>query len=146
VATDWHTATATLRLSAALVEGIQSGLATRGFDDVRPVHGFAFAALSGGDTTTSGLAAALGITKQAAAQLVDHLVARGYVTRVPAPHDGRARVIVLTERGHACTAAAEQAAAAVVDGWRRQLDPTTFDTFTHALGALAAPGRLRPIW
>ena len=146
MATDWQTATATLRLSAALVDGIQAGLRTRGFDDVRPVHGFAFAALSGGDTTTSGLAAALGITKQAAAQLVEHLVARGYVTRVPAPHDGRARVIVLTERGHACTAAAEQAAAAVVDTWRRQLDPPTFDAFTHALGGLAEPGRLRPIW
>ncbi len=51
------------------------------------------------------------MSKQAAAQLVDHLVARGYITRVPAPHDGRARLLVLTERGQACTVAAVQAAA-----------------------------------
>lgn len=146
MATDWETATATLRLSAALVDGIQAGLAKRGFDDVRPVHGFAFAALSGGNTTTSGLAAALGITKQAAAQLVDHLVACGYATRVPAPHDGRARAIVLTEHGHACTAAAGRAAAAVVGAWRRQLEPDSFQAFTHALTGLAEPGRLRPAW
>lgn len=144
--TDWQTATAALRLSASLVDGVQAGLAERGFDDVRPVHGFAFAALSGANTNTSGLAAALGITKQAAAQLVDHLVARGYVTRIPAPQDGRARVIVLTEHGEACTAAAEQAAAAVVDAWRRRLEPSTFQAFTHALAVLAEPGRLRPAW
>lgn len=143
---DWQTATATLQLSAALVDGIQSGLAERGFVDVRPVHGFAFAALSGGGTTTSGLAAALGITKQAAAQLVDHLVACGYITRVSASHDRRARILVLTELGRACTVAAEQAAASVVEAWRRQLDPSTFQEFNYALTELAAPGRLRPSW
>jgi DNA-binding MarR family transcriptional regulator len=146
VTTDWQTATAILRLSAALVDGIQFGLTDRGFDDVRPVHGFAFAALSGGDTTTSGLAVALGITKQAAAQLVGHLLARGYVTRGPAPHDGRARLIVLTDHGRACTAAAEQAAADVVAAWRSHLDPAAFDTFAQALTGLAEPGRLRPAW
>lgn len=146
MATEWQTATATLRLSAALVDGIQSGLAERGFDDVRPVHGFAFAALSGGETTTSGLAAALGITKQAAGQLVDHLVARGYVTRVPAPHDGRAQLIILTHHGHACTEAAEQAAADVVNTWRSHLAPAAFESFAQALSELAQPGRLRPAW
>lgn len=146
VATQWQTAQATLRLSASLVDGIQSGLAERGFDDVRPVHGFAFVELSAGDTTTSGLGAALGMSKQAAAQLVDHLIARGYVTRIPAPHDGRALLLVLTERGEACTAAAEKAAADVIDSWRQQLDPADFDSFTDALSSLARPGRLRPSW
>jgi len=146
VITRWETAQATLRLSASLVDGIQSGLAERGFDDVRPVHGFAFAELSVGDTTTSGLGAALGMSKQAAAQLVDHLVARGYITRVPAPRDGRARLLVLTERGQACTVAAAQAAADVVDAWRRQIDPAEFDSFADALRSLARPGRLRPAW
>lgn len=146
VLTRWQTAQATLRLSAALVDGIQSGLARRGFDDVRPVHGFAFAELSAGDTTTSGLGAAMGMSKQAASQLVDHLITRGYLNRVPAPHDRRARLLVLTERGRACTAAAEQAAADVVDTWRQQLDPAEFDHFADALSSLARPGRLRPAW
>ncbi len=144
--TQWEMAQATLRLSASLVDGIQSGLAKRGFGDVRPVHGFAFAELSAGGITTSGLGAALGMSKQAAAQLVDHLVARGYITRVRALHDGRARLLVLTERGQACTVAAVQAATDVVETWRRQIDPAEFDSFAAALGSLARPGRLRPAW
>ena len=144
--TQWETAQATLRLSVSLVDGIQSGLAERGFDDVRPMHGFAFAELSAGTTTASGLGAALGISKQAAAQLVDHLVARGYITRVPAPDDGRARLLVLTERGQACTVAAVQAATDVVETWRQHGDPAEFDTFAEVLSSLVGPGRLRPAW
>jgi DNA-binding MarR family transcriptional regulator len=144
-ATDWQTAAATLRLARQLVDGIQEGLAARGFTDVRPAHGYVFAALST-DMTTAGLAVALGITKQAAAQLVDTLVERGYLSRQPDPRDGRAQLIVLTERGHACTQAAEQAASDVVNGWHNQVSKADFAGFTHALHAIAKPGRLRPTW
>ncbi|MGI8590114.1 MAG: MarR family winged helix-turn-helix transcriptional regulator [Nakamurella sp.] len=143
---DWQTAAATLRVAAQLVDGVQAGLVSRGFPDVRPVHGFAFAVLSGGDTTTAGLATSLGVTKQAAAQLVDHLVGCGYLTRRSDPRDGRAQLLVLTERGHACTAAAEQAAAAVIEGWRIQVSAPRFAEFAQALETLAEPGRLRPAW
>jgi DNA-binding MarR family transcriptional regulator len=88
----------------------------------------------------------LGITKQAAAQLVDHLVESGYVERHPDPRDKRARLLVLTERGWACTAAAEQAAAETVARCEHQLGPGAYRQLTAALGALAEPGRLRPLW
>ncbi len=143
---DWQIAQATLRLAAQLVDGIQSGLATRGFTDVRPAHGFAFAAISGDSTTTAGLAVSLGISKQAAAQMVDHLASHGYVTRRADPHDGRAQLLVLTERGRACTTAAEHAAREVVDGWRHDLGGPALAGFHQALEALARPGRLRPAW
>lgn len=145
-ATDWQTASATLHIAAQLVDGIQTRLSTRGFADVRPVHGFAFAALAGERTTAKSLAAALGVTKQAAAQLVVHLVRCGYVTRESDPRDGRAQLLVLTARGRACTAAAEQAAAEVVGEWRSQTTPSTFATFTQVVGTIAKPGRLRPTW
>lgn len=143
--TDWQTAAATLRLAAQLVDGIQEGLAARGFTDIRPAHGYVFAALSTG-MTTAGLAAELGITKQAAAQLVDTLVERGYLRRQPDPRDGRAQLLVLTQRGHACTNAAEQAAGDVVNSWHHQVSRTDFARFTHALHAIAKPGPLRPPW
>jgi DNA-binding MarR family transcriptional regulator len=143
---DWQAATATLRVAAQLVEGVQSGLAARGFTDVRPVHGFAFAALAGGDTTTAGLANALGITKQAAAQLVDHLVDHGYVIRQSDPRDRRAQRLLLTDRGHACTGAAQQAAAEVVDFWRTQVPAAAFADFLQTLVTIEEPGRLRPAW
>ncbi len=140
------TAAAVLRVATQLVDGIQEGLARRGFDDVRPAHGFAFARISGTRATTADLAAHLGITKQAAAQLVDHLVEHGYLTREADPRDGRAKLLVLTPRGWACTTAAEQAANDVVQRWKAQLPPKQFAVMRDALNKIAVPGRLRPAW
>ena len=142
----WPTAVAVLRLTSQLVDGIQEGLARRGFEDVRPAHGFAFARISEGDATTADVAEHLGITKQAAGQLVEYLVDHGYVMRQPDERDGRARLLLLTEQGRACTVAAEASAAETVDGWRSQLDPLGFDQLHAALITIATPGRLRPSW
>jgi len=144
--TSWSTATSVLRMASELVDGVQQGLAARGFDDVRPVHGFAFARLSGSPATTAQLAEHLGITKQATSELVQHLVDRGYLTRTADPDDRRARLLVLTDRGQACTEAAEQAAAATVDGWQHRVSAAAFEDFQSALAELATPGRLRPAW
>ncbi|MEH3076710.1 MAG: MarR family winged helix-turn-helix transcriptional regulator [Quadrisphaera sp.] len=128
------------------MDGIQAGMRQRGFDDVRPVHGYAFARLSAPPSTTADLALHLGVTKQAAAQLVDHLVDRGYVRREPDPRDARARLLVLTERGRACTAAAEQASADVIDHWRDQLSAQDLSHLQRVLLRIATPGPLRPAW
>lgn len=143
---DPGTAAAVLRVASQLVDGIQQGLQQRGFDDVRPVHGFAFARITGGQTTTSDLATHLGVSKQAAAQLVEHLVQRGYLRREANPADGRARFLVLTEHGRACTVAADQAAGDVVQQWRNELPPEQFEQLQDALLRLAVLGRLRPAW
>jgi len=140
------TAAAVLRVATQLVDGIQEGLTARGFDDVRPAHGFAFARISGARATTVDLAAHLGITKQAAAQLVEHLVERGYLTRESDPRDGRAKLLVLTRRGRACTTAAEEAAEDVVQRWEALLPPQQFAEMRDALVQIAVPGRLRPAW
>ncbi|MEM6532028.1 MAG: MarR family transcriptional regulator [Myxococcota bacterium] len=46
-----------------------------------------------GGTRLTDLAAALGVSKQATAQLVDELVEMGVLTRLPDPDDGRAKRI-----------------------------------------------------
>ena len=142
----WQTAAGVLRLTGQLVDGVQDGLAARGFDDVRPAHGFAFVRIGEGDATTADVAQHLGVTKQAASQLVAQLVQRGYVTRRDDPRDARARLLGLTERGRACTAAAAAAAAETVDLWRGQLEPTQFAVFEAVVSMIATPGRLRPSW
>lgn len=143
----WNTATAVLRLATQLVDGIQQGVAERGFDDVRPVHGFAFARLSEPPTTAAQLADHLGITKQATSELVQHLVDHGYLTRAPDPDDRRARLLVLTERGHACTRAAEEAAAETVRRWEQQLSTAQRADLHTILGVITTTqGRLRPAW
>jgi DNA-binding MarR family transcriptional regulator len=135
-----------LRAAAQLVEGIQIQLLSKGFDDVRPVHGYAFVRISAGDATVADVAEHLGVTKQAASQLVEQLVQRGYVTRTPHPDDARARLLRLTSRGRACTRAAEQAAIAVTSGWRDQMGARDFVALQRALGAVVSPGPVRPPW
>jgi DNA-binding MarR family transcriptional regulator len=88
----------------------------------------------------------LGITKQATGQLVDYLVDHGYVMRRPDERDARARLLLLTERGRACTVAAEAAATETVDGWRSQLGPSEFGQLQLAFSTITTPGRLRPSW
>lgn len=142
----WSTATAVLRLAAQLVESVQQGVADAGFDDIRPVHGFAFARLSQAPATTTQLAEHLGITKQATSELVEYLVDRDYLTRVPDPTDRRARLLVLTRRGHDCTRAAQAAAERAVDSWGQRLTPRQVKDLRDGLAAAADPGGLRPAW
>jgi DNA-binding MarR family transcriptional regulator len=130
----------------ALVDGIHAGVMARGFADLRPAHGFAFTRLAPGDATISELAVHMGVTRQAAAQLVDELVAKGYVERRPHPHDRRAQLIVLTERGWACTRAAEAAAADTVARWAAQAGEDRLRACQAALAGIAPAGRLRPTW
>lgn len=69
-----------------------------GYADLRPVHGFAFQALRGGGATSTELATTLGVTKQAAGQIVAELEEKGYLRRIAHPAGGRRRLVVLTDR------------------------------------------------
>src|SRR6478609_1393875 len=71
-----------------------------GYDDLRPLHGYALQVVAQADEmTASELGEQLGITKQAAGQLVDRLVDRGYLERAVHPQGGRRRQLVLAARG-----------------------------------------------
>ncbi|MET9452156.1 MarR family winged helix-turn-helix transcriptional regulator [Streptomyces cinerochromogenes] len=135
-----------LALSGQLVQEIHTGVSQQGFDDLRPAHGFAFVRISAGGATTADLAEHLGVTKQAAAQLVEELVRKGYVERHPHPHDARARLLGLTETGWAATRAADQAARAAVAPWREVLGEERFSELVADLALLAPPGPIRPAW
>jgi len=78
--------------------------------------------------------------------MVQHLEARGYVTRAPHPDDGRAKVVVLTDRGRACTAAATAAGEETLGPWLATLDRRTTRDLAAALGTFAGDGPLRPTW
>jgi DNA-binding MarR family transcriptional regulator len=133
-----------LATAAALVDGIHAAVAARGYDDLRPTHGFAFARLAPDGATVSELAAHLGMTKQAASQLVEELVTKGYVERRPHPDDARARLVVLSDRGWACTRAADQAAAETVRPWAKTLGERRMRALIADLATIAPHGPLRP--
>jgi DNA-binding MarR family transcriptional regulator len=135
-----------LAASRALLDGVSAGVRARGFGDLRPAHGFAFARLSAGGATITELAEHLDVTRQAAAQLVDELIAKGYVARHPHPSDARARLIVLTDKGWACTRAAEAAIADTLRPWERELGPERLLALRNDLLRVAPGGPLRPTW
>jgi DNA-binding MarR family transcriptional regulator len=135
-----------LALSGQLVQDIHTSVSRQGFEDLRPAHGFAFARISVGGATTADLAEHLGVTKQAAAQLVEELVRKGYVERHPHPHDARARLLGLTETGWAATRAADRAARAAVAPWREALGEARFSALVADLTLLAPAGPIRPAW
>jgi DNA-binding MarR family transcriptional regulator len=141
-------ATAALLLGAAtqLVDGIQAGVFERGFTDVRPSHGFAFVRISRGDATMVDVANHLGISKQAASQMVELLVQRGYVDRTQHPTDARSSVLSLTVKGWACARAAEDSAERTIAEWERTAGAAHMRTLTATLDAVVAPGPLRPAW
>ena len=91
---------------------MREALEAAGHDDI-PKNGLYVIgglALGAGDAPLSVLIRDLRISKQAAGQLVDALVERGYLERMQDPEDRRRQVVALTARGRA--AAEAQAAAA----------------------------------
>ncbi|WP_406461429.1 MarR family winged helix-turn-helix transcriptional regulator [Streptomyces sp. NBC_01622] len=137
---------AVLAVAGELTRRIHEGVVARGFEGVRPAHGFAFVRLAPDGATVTDLAAHLGVTKQAASQLVEELVRRGYVERRPHPGDARARLVVLTELGWACTRAAEEAAVDAVQPWVELLGESEVRVLCDRLVRIAPYGPIRPTW
>jgi DNA-binding MarR family transcriptional regulator len=88
---------------------MREALAEAGYDDI-PGNGlYVIGALAWGEAPLSQIIRELRVTKQAAGQLVDALVLRGYLDRQVDPGDRRRLTVALTERGRG--AADTQAAA-----------------------------------
>ena len=138
-------AAALLAAAGDLTQRINDGVVSRGFE-ARPAWGFAFTRLAPDGATVTELAGHLGVTKQAASQLVEEIVRKGYAERRPHPADARARLVVLTEQGWACTRAAEEAAAEAVRAWTDVLGESEVRALRERLGRIAPYGPIRPAW
>jgi DNA-binding MarR family transcriptional regulator len=137
----------------AAMDQIHEHLAADGFDDVRPAHGFAFQFLSHrAGATAVELAEHLGVTKQAAVQLVDELEKRGYVERRPHPTDRRSRMIALTQRGWKCIERVVALSAETEARWAALIGTEQLDQLRNGLISFVAdaarerPVTLRPVW
>jgi DNA-binding MarR family transcriptional regulator len=86
---------------------MRKALAEAGFDDI-PRNGLYVIgglAMGAGEVPLGQLVKELLVSKQAAGQLVDTLVLRGYLERTVDPEDRRKLTVALTERGRAAAAA-----------------------------------------
>jgi DNA-binding MarR family transcriptional regulator len=125
------------RARRAYAGAIQAGLAEAGFDDVPRNGAYVLAASARQGAQLSQVITELAVSKQAAGQLIDTLVSRGYLDRSVDPQDRRRLTIALTEHG-AAAAAVIGAAVDEVDARLRQR--VSADHVEHArevLGALA---------
>jgi DNA-binding MarR family transcriptional regulator len=121
----------------AITQELSVRLAAEGFTDLPASAGLAFARMAGGGATSGELATYLGISKQAAGQLVDQLEARGLARRTPGP-DGRTKTVRLTERGYDCTRAATRISAEIEARWAAQVGADRLDTLVADLRAIGA--------
>lgn len=71
----------------------------RGYQDVRDAHMHVFGAIRTGHVRLTEIAARAQLSLSAASELVNELVSLGYLARRADPSDGRAKLVVLTERG-----------------------------------------------
>ena len=84
----------------------------------KPSHSAVFAQIGSEGKRLTDLARGADMTPQAMGELVDELEELGYLERRPDPTDRRAKLIVLTDRGHACIAAG----IATIEGIEERID------------------------
>jgi DNA-binding MarR family transcriptional regulator len=92
---------------------IRARLADAGFDDVPRNGAYVLGGIVNHGGSAGGLVRELNVSKQAASQLIDTLVVRGYLERQAHPEDRRRVTIDATERGRAAAAAVREAVVSI---------------------------------
>jgi DNA-binding MarR family transcriptional regulator len=109
-----------------------------GYDDV-PKNGLYVIgglAMDAGGVPLGQLIRELRISKQAAGQLVDTLVTRGYLERAVDPDDRRKLTVTLSERGRAAAAAQAAGREKVDTEWKAMIGTDDIQRTRRALAAL----------
>jgi DNA-binding MarR family transcriptional regulator len=112
---------------------IDAALSEAGFGDLRPAHANVFPFLPPEGMSVSGLAERAQVRKQTMAEAVDQLELLGYVERRPDPHDRRARLVFLTDRGAAVKPVTHATAARVEQHWAQLTSPQELEALRAAL-------------
>jgi DNA-binding MarR family transcriptional regulator len=110
-------------------------LAEAGFDDMPRDGSYVVSGIARTGAPLGDIITALGASKQAAGQLVDTLVVRGYLERAIDPEDRRRLTISLTARGRAAALAIRSAVDQVDADLAVRVGP---EFALHARAALAA--------
>jgi DNA-binding MarR family transcriptional regulator len=92
---------------------IRARLADAGFEDLPRNGAYVLGGIVNHGGSAGGLVRELGVSKQAASQLIDTLVLRGYLERQADPEDRRRVKIAVTERGRAAAGAVRAGVVAI---------------------------------
>jgi DNA-binding MarR family transcriptional regulator len=124
----------------AYASATQRALAEAGFDDMPRNGSYVVSGIARTGAPLADIITALGVSKQAAGQLVDTLVVRGYLVRAIDPEDRRRLTISLTARGQAAALAIRAAVDRVDADLAARVGPEVVRQARVALGALRDPG------
>ncbi len=115
---------------------IRRSLAGAGIDDLPRNGPYVLGGIVNHGGSAGRLVRELGVSKQAASQLVDTLVMRGFLERQPDPQDRRRIVLRVTERGRATAEAVGSAVADVDEELARRLSAEQWAGLRAGLVAL----------
>lgn len=115
------------------IDDLHDELASEGFPNTRPAHGFALQAIGSQAVSITELGRRLGVSKQAAAKTVGALEKQGYVTRDQDPADARASLVRRSSQGIALLAASKEIFARRQQQWVEQLGEDRYDAFVTSL-------------
>ena len=118
-------------------QSIGSSLADAGFDDLPRNGAFVIGGMANQGGSAVDMIRGLGVTKQAASQLIDTLVLRGYLEREVNLEDRRRMTIELSERGRAAAEAVRAGTEAVDAELVEMLSPAQLAGLRAGLAALA---------
>lgn len=118
---------------------IVDGVVGAGFPQ-KPSHSAVFAQIRAEGSRLTELARGANMTPQAMGELVDELETLGYVERRPDPTDRRAKLIVLTSRGHECIAAGIATIQGIEERIDQILGPRGHAELRRLLNALLSAG------
>lgn len=127
---------------------MRAALEAAGYDDLPPnaLYVIGGLTLEEGTVPLAALIRQLRVSKQAAGQLVDMLVARGYLERAADLRDRRRLTVTLTERGRAAARVQRSARAEIDAQLLARVGPVALRQTRNTLGVLiemgpfAAPG------
>ncbi len=122
----------------AFFEDFREELERTEFGEIRPTHGCIFRFVRGEGMRLTVLANLAGMTKQSVGEIVDDLVERGYVKRIPDPEDKRAKLICLTERGEKAQATGLALFARVEVQWKERYGAERIKKLRELLEEIAA--------
>jgi DNA-binding MarR family transcriptional regulator len=142
--TSWDDGTvlpALLRAARATYgRSIRAALSEAGLDDLPHNAAFVLGGLTNRGGTLGELTRQLGVTKQAASQLIDTLVIRGYLSRSPDLVDRRRMAVTLTDRGRDAASLVRGAVQSVDTELAVRLRADELTALRAGLGALIGIG------
>jgi DNA-binding MarR family transcriptional regulator len=127
----------------SLVDAATSELASRGYEDFKPVHEFALRAIAAGADSASDLGRRTSVSKQAAAKTITVLRERGYVVSAPDPGDARRKRLQVTSLGFDVMAQGEAILENIRTKWEKQIGPTELANLEARLAALVGDAAIR---